>query len=148
MLIASIDHDISGAKNKHRLVLLRDKVLFIAGRCMHLTLPQLLALKVSQFENKRLRNFSFWTLPNSASDASTMLAWYVQEVRQKLAQEPMTDAMFISSKGCNLSESAVGMRFARATQSADLTKAISNWTRWANSSRQSTNKHAHLALLA
>ena len=130
MFIASIDHDISGAKNKHRLVLLRDKVLFIAGRCMHLTLPQLLALKVSQFENKRLRNFSFWTLPKSASDASTMLTWYIKEVRPKLAQDPMTDAMFISSKGRSLGESAIGMRFARAAQSADLVKVISGWSTW------------------
>lgn len=130
MFIASIDHDISDAKYKHRLVLLRDKVLFIAGRCMHLTFPKLLALKVSQFENKRLRNFSFWTLPNSASDASTMLAWYIKEVRPKLAQDPMTDAMFISSSGRNLGVSAVGMRFTRAMHSADFVKVISSWRRW------------------
>lgn len=134
MFVASIDQDISEANNQHRTILLRDKVLFIAGRCMHLTMPQLLALKISQFERDAPSNFLFWTLPISTSDASSMLAWYIKEVRPKLAQNPTTDALFLSSKGCILGESSIGMRFSQATQNADLAKVISSWRAWIKSS--------------
>lgn len=130
MLVASIDQEISEARNQHRLILLRDKILFIAGRCMHLTMPQLLALKVSQFEKNLLRSFSFWTLPNSASDASAMLAWYIKEVRPELMHDSKSEAMFITSKGRALSESAVGMRFTRALLSGGMGKIIANWKVW------------------
>jgi TniQ len=141
MLIASIDQEISEASNQHRLILLRDKVLFIAGRCMHLTMPKLLALNISDFERNKIHNFSFWELPNGESEASTMLAWYIKEVRPKLAQNKIYDAMFISTMGRNFGESAAGMRFTRATQRAGLTRAITNWTLWNNSINRSNSNH-------
>lgn len=130
ILIASIDQEISEARNQHRLILLRDKVIFIAGRCMHLTMPQLLALNISDFERPQIRNFSFWSLPNSAPQASTMLTWYINEVRPKLDLNLTSTAMFLTSKGHNLSESSVGMRFARLIEKSDLTRLIPNWTLW------------------
>lgn len=142
MLIASIDQEISEARNQHRLILLRDKVLFIVGRCMHLTMPQLLALNISDFEDKQISNFSFWELPNNESEASAMVNWYIKEVRPKLAQGKIIDAMFISTMGRNLGESAAGMRFTRAIQKASLASAVSNWTLWKNTISQSTNEHA------
>jgi hypothetical protein len=50
--------------------------------------------------------------------------------------------MFISTLGRNFGESAAGMRFTRATQRAELTRAIANWSQWNNSANRSNDHHA------
>lgn len=135
MLLASIDQDISEAKGKRRLRLLRDKVLFIAGRCLHLTIPQLLALRVSQFNKPSPRKFSFWTIPNNESKATSMLHWYVKEVRLKLSPNTQAETLFISSTGLGLRDSNVGMRFSKALVRSNLATSISNWSHWSRQIR-------------
>ncbi|MCS4509966.1 TniQ family protein [Xylophilus ampelinus] len=133
MLIASLDQEISVASTRRRLLLLRDKVMFIAARCLCLSVPQILALSVDDLNSIGGEEFSFWERIDTRDRAWAMLRWYSRNVRPLLASVS-TKALFTTVEGGPLKRNAVGMRFVRAVSAAGLARAIPDWTRWVRGS--------------
>jgi hypothetical protein len=136
LLIASIDHEIGEAAEERKTLLLRDKVMFTAARCLHLSVPRLLQLETGQFPERGGQDFSFWDPIDTADRAALMLDWYQRRVRPHLLREDDVRNLFVTNDGQPLHSSAVGMRFERAVRKAGLKRAIPSWTHWASSRRQ------------
>lgn len=130
MLIASIDQEVTRTTGVRRAILLRDKVMFIAARCMHLSTPQLLALDPRSFATQKYTGFSFWERIGAGERAAMMLRWYLDRLRPQLVQGKNSPAFFIALGGGDLKPNAVGSRFTRAVQVAALHRSISSWNHW------------------
>lgn len=140
MLIASLDQEVSRSTGSRRALLLRDKVMFIAARCMHLSTPQLLALTPGAFAAVSCSRFSFWDRIDTAERAAVMLSWYLDRLRPLLVQDGCRQALFTGLGGVALKPNAVGSRFTRAVQAANLNRVIPSWNQWirADHGREST----------
>ena len=130
MLIASIDQEVSQTTGICRALLLRDKVMFIAARCMHLSTPQLLALNPEVFATVNCAQFSFWNRIDTTRRAAVMLRWYLDRVRPQLVQGAGGQALFTALGGVALKPNAVGSRFTRAVRAAGLSRRIPSWNQW------------------
>lgn len=129
ILLASIDHRISIATDRERLLLLRDKVMFITARCKHLSMKELLELKTINSSKCKTCTFSFWDRVETSSQVEAMISWYSQFFRAQL-KIPMPEALFFSECGKPLHKSSVGARFRLAIQVAGLNRSISGWSSW------------------
>lgn len=130
LLLASIDQDVSRCSGMQRVLLLRDKVMFIAARCMRLSIPQLLALDQKQFVGVNCSTFSFWDRIEAPEHAAQMMSWYLRHLRPQLVKAVDTGALFVGLNGAALGQSAVGERFTKAVLQAGLERSISNWRLW------------------
>ena len=130
MLIASIDQEITISTIGQRYILLRDKVIFLTARCMHLHISNVLALSTDDFQQVSNASFSFWNRVDTSDKAIAMLRWYMQRIRPKLASINTT-ALFTTCDGKPLRPTALGMRFKRAVTAAQLERGIPGWTQWA-----------------
>lgn len=130
MLIASIDQDVSRSTGRGRLLLLRDKVMFITARCMSLSTPQLLALDLGAFVGLNYARFSFWNRIDTSARAAVMLSWYLDRIRPQLVQSADGRAIFTALGGVALKPNAVGSRFSSAVQKAGMEREIPNWSYW------------------
>lgn len=130
MLIASIDQEVSRSKGIRRALLLRDKVMFIAARCMHLSIPQLLALNPEVFVTVNCVQFSFWNRIDTKQRAAIMLSWYLDRLRPQFVQGAVGGGLFTAWGGIALKPNAVGSRFGRAVRAAGLSRSIQSWSRW------------------
>ena len=128
-LLASIDQEISGLSDRRRAILLRDKVMFIAARCLNLNSMQLLAYQIRAIEDKDQQHFSFWDRIETLDQVEAMLCWYQLRVRP-IFKNSGTSSLFTSSTGHKLNHSAVGARFHRAVYAAGLSRTIQNWMSW------------------
>lgn len=134
LLIAFLDQGMCKAKPRDRMLLLRDKVIFSAGRCLRLSIPDILALQLSDIGSAIDEEFSFWEPVDTRDRALSMLRWYARTVRPSLALEG-TDALFVTAAGAPIKRNGVGMRFSAAVAKAQLSRAIPDWTRWARLAR-------------
>lgn len=139
MLIASLDQEISIASKSYRRLLLRDKVMFIAARCLRLSIPQLLALNVDDLAPCDDEEFSFWERIETPRCAWTMLRWYACNVRPHLALGS-AKALFTCVEGKPVKRNAISMRFVRAVSAAQLGRSIQHWNLWANMATHSAGK--------
>lgn len=130
MLIASMDREIAAARRSRGCVLLRDKVMFIAARCLRLRAPELLALRVEEIEEHSGSSFTFERRIETRADVHAMLWWYIQHVRPQFAPTDVEN-LFIACDGSRLGRTSLSMRFVRALKAAQLQEEIFNWTRWA-----------------
>ncbi len=133
MLIASLDQEVSRSTGSCRLLLLRDKVMFITARCMHLSMPQLLALDIGAFAAVNCAGFSFWDRIDTSGRAAVMLSWYLDRIRPQLVQGDPGQALFTALGGRALKPNAVGYRFTRAVWVAGLSRCIPSWNHWLRS---------------
>lgn len=133
MLVASIDQEVTRASGVRRAILLRDKVMFIAARCMHLSTPQLLALDPGAFATANCVGFSFWDPIDTRERAAIMLSWYLYRLRPQLVQGTESATFFTALGGGALKPNAVGSRFTRAVQVAGLSRGIPSWNHWLRS---------------
>jgi hypothetical protein len=143
VLIASIDHEIGEASHWQRLLLQRDKVMFIAARCLKLTVPQLLALETERFRSSDGAEFSFWERIDTSQRAAAMLGWYLHRLRPRLLQESGNHAFFTALGGSALKPSAVGSRFTRTVQRAGLVRAIPGWKDWVRRTTEGSSNALH-----
>lgn len=125
ILLASIDQRITTAIDNERLLLLRDKVMFIT----HLSMKELLELKA--IDSSKIRNFtfSFWDRVETPFQVETMISWYSQFIQAQLKIQ-MPEALFFSKYGKPLHKGNVGARFGLAIQFAGLDRSISGWSSW------------------
>jgi TniQ len=129
MLIAALNQEISGADMQKRNVLVRDKVMFIAARCLKLTPTQLTQLEGANFSTNCGEEFSFVTRIETAEQAYAMLRWYSFKMRPHLASKKES-ALFVTHRGVAISPNGVGARFVRAVFAADLRHLIPSWEQW------------------
>ena len=130
ILLASLDLEIGLACDLRRTLLLRDKIMFIAGRVLHLTIPQLLELRSECFACYEGCETSFWDRIDTKELVGPMLNWYVSNVRPKLLRRTHSETIFPTYTGAALQPSAVGSRFGRAVRIALLERAIPSWKEW------------------
>jgi TniQ len=135
MLVASLDQEVSRSTGTRRALLLRDKVMFITARCMHLSAPQLLALDPGALVGLRCARFSFWDRIDTSARATAMLSWYLDRIRPQFVQGGDCHALFPAQGGVALKPNAVGSRFARAVQVAGLSRCIPTWSHWVRPAR-------------
>lgn len=136
LLIAYLDQVISTASPSSRWLLIRDKVMFIAGRSLRLNMPRLLELELNDMEPIGEDEFSFWQRVDTQDRTFAMLRWYAREVRPKLISGD-SKALFVGVGGMPIKRNAIGMRFSAAVANAQLDRAIPDWTRWARLTRDS-----------
>jgi hypothetical protein len=129
MLIASLDKEISVTTKQRRNILLRDKVMFIAARCLKLKITQLARLKFEDVDGTGDDAFSFWNRIETTEQAYAMLRWYQLRVRPRLATKGGA-ALFVSNFGVPIAPNGIGMRFERAILAADLRRSIPGWYEW------------------
>lgn len=137
MLVASLDQEVSRSTGIRRLLLLRDKVMFITARCMHLSIPQLLALDPGVFVDVNCAQFSFWNRIDTSARAAFMLSWYLDRLWPRLTQGVGGRALFTSQGGEVLKPNAVSSRFTRAVQEAGLSRSIPSWNHWIRTAARS-----------
>lgn len=130
MLIASLDREIAVASPQGRAALLRDKVMFIAARCVQLTVERLLSLRVCDIQDGGDQTFSFWSGVTTPGQASAMLRWYADTVLWRLGPK-VGSGLFTTQTGQSMHKSLVGARFARAVHAAALDRAVRGWAAWA-----------------
>lgn len=131
MLIAALNQEISRANIQKRNLLLRDKVMFIAARCLKLTPTKLTQLKVTNtnVSTNGGEEFSFGTPVKTAEQAYAMLRWYRLKVRPRLALKNQS-TLFVTHHGGPISPNGVGARFVRAVTAAGLRRSIPSWGQW------------------
>ncbi len=112
-----------------RNLLLRDKVMFIAARCLKLSPTQLTQLKISDVVVNRVKEISFWARIETVEQVHEMLGWYRHKVRPHLAIKN-ENALFVTHRGKAISPNGVGARFVRAVTDAGLRRSIPSWGQW------------------
>jgi hypothetical protein len=130
VLIASIDHSVSRSNGIRRALLLRDKVMFIAARRMHLSIPRLLALDERAYVASGDFSFSFWGRINTPEQVADMLRWYSNKIRPQLVRDVGVKSLFVACGGGALKLSAVGFRFTKVVREAGLSRDIPTWNHW------------------
>ena len=131
---SALDLQIAHASGHRRLLLQRDQAIFILGRHLHMSLPKLLTLEMSEFEQQLLATREGSAIFGSSSVAA-IVGKYVRDVRPRLAKEISTDALFITRKGSAIKPNAVGARFQQTLNAVRLTSTVKNWTHWAVTSK-------------
>jgi hypothetical protein len=129
VLIGSLDHEISLANEQERILLLRDKVMFLCARCLKLTPSQLMRLGVVDVSTISDEVFSSWGHTETTEQAYAMLSWYKSKLRPHLASKSET-ALFLTYRGTPLSANGASARFVRAVNGANLRKRVPSWNRW------------------
>lgn len=129
-LIAQLDNRISEASGTAQALLLRDKVMFLVGRRMRLSLPALANLTVSAVPPCVASAEPFWRKADQPGDVKSLLAWYAAKVRPLLACSGQSTAMFVSRYGEGITVTAISERLQRAARDAGMRKGVSNWAAW------------------
>lgn len=129
-LIACLDHRASELSGRAQAVLLRDKVMLLFGRRMHMSQAALASLTVSAVPTCAVNSETCWFSAKQSDDAGSLLAWYVANVRPLLAPLGRSTALFVSCSGEGITSSAIGERLQRAARDAGLRKDVSNWAAW------------------
>lgn len=130
LLIASLDQKIGRAEGIRQFLLQRDKVMFIAARCMHLSIPKLLKVQFSITNEIDAVDFSFWDRIGSYDRAVCMLGWYASLVKSQIPKQAVGSALFISQYGAAIKPNAVSARFNEAVRESDLHRSITSWNHW------------------
>jgi len=129
-LIAHLDHRISEASGSAQALLLRDKVMFLVGRRMRMSLPELASLTGSAVTPCLASVEPFWRNADQPGDSEGLLAWYAIKVRPLLACSGRSMTLFVSRSGEGIAASAISERFQRAARGAGMHKSLSNWAAW------------------
>lgn len=133
-LLTAIDHQIAGTIDENeRACLIRDKIMFAAGRNFRLSQKDLAELTLEQ-----VRKFapdstkpSFAVVARTATQTRAWIEWYWENVRPSLKPLACTNHIFTSAithKGCG--PSSIGARFQKAVNRAMLRRAIRDYKLW------------------
>lgn len=135
-LLTSIDHQVAGTLDKtERACLIRDKVMFAAGRQLGLSESDLGGLTL-----ERVRELvpdevelDFTDIARTPGQARAWVEWYWENIRPQLRPKPKhsNDYLFTSAKTRRrFSRSTVGMRFQRLVGTAMMHRSIHSYEYW------------------
>jgi len=133
-LLTSIDHQIAGTLDEiERSCLIRDKIMFVAGRQIGLSEVALANLTLERLrslvsEEERL---AFSEVARTSRQSRAWIEWYWKKVRPKLRPRADVDVVFTSSlTRQGLRHSAVSARFCKAVEFAMLKGSIRSYGQW------------------
>jgi hypothetical protein len=133
-LMVALDHEIAGSTESDiRVALLRDKVMFAAGRVFGLSTTRL--SKFTLHECRALaptsEDMGFFSAPATVEQARSWVEWYWAKIRPELNPCASELRLFISAvSGCALKKSSISLRFSRAVSSAGLDRSIGSYAVW------------------
>lgn len=133
-LLTSIDHQVAGTLDKtERACLIRDKVMFAAGRQLRLSEGALAELTLGQVRAlvPEAVELDFSDVPRSPAQARAWVEWYWDEMRPQLQPEAEVDRIFTSAITRRaVRHSTVGARFQSAVECAMLQRVIPSYGCW------------------
>ncbi|HET7832643.1 MAG TPA: TniQ family protein [Gallionella sp.] len=148
-LLTSIDHQIAGTLDKiKRAALIRDKVMFAAGRLFGLSEAELAGLTLEQVRALVLERESpnFSDVAKTQAQARAWIEWYWKNIRPFLQPRNCTRNIFTSyrtRKG--LGHSSIGAMFQQTVNRAFLQRSIRSYSCWrSTTSWQWLHKENHL----
>lgn len=133
-LLTSIDHQIAGTLDKtERACLIRDKVMFAAGRQLGLSESELAELTLD-----RLRALvpdevavDFSDVARTPEQVRAWAEWYWKKMRIQLRPQIDEESLFTSVRTrSRFSHSSIGARFQKAVDVAMLRKEIPSYKHW------------------
>jgi hypothetical protein len=128
-LLTSLAEEIRCASGERRSLLHRDRVMFLVGRELGLSVPQLLSLVWRTGGCVGSPQSEDW--PARLGHASQQVVEaFGREDRLVTARCSPGRPLFVAARGRMLKPSAVGERFRRAVRSAGLEKRIVDWKHW------------------
>ena len=131
-LIVSIDHEIAATQNKKlRLMLLRDKFMFVIGYTLRLSANKLSTYTIDDIRKlvPQTIKVSFYEVPVTAMQGRAWCEWYLENIRPQLLPAVREKRLFVSSRTHSaMSRSLIGYRFKRAVDAALLSREIENYS--------------------
>lgn len=121
LVMMAIDRRIAGTtKEKKRLLLLRDKVMFALLWQFRLRLVDVVALTTRDVLGmvRRIPRAIFRTEPRSPEQAVAWAVWYAKRIRPNLLWNGPCEVFFTSIDGKQLTPEAVGVRLKKAIEFA------------------------------
>lgn len=129
-LLTAIDHQIAGTLNERKRVsLIRDKIMFAAGRVLGLSEEGLCQLTLGQLRRlvTEIEQPIFFEVAQSRSQVRAWVEWYWNVIR-KPSSAPN---IFISlNTGRVLTHHAVSSRFRQTIVAANMDRAIPSYSSW------------------
>jgi hypothetical protein len=133
-LLTSIDHQVAGTQDKtERACLIRDKVMFAAGRQFGLSEGGLAGLTLDQVRTMVTEEEKpdFTDIARTKTQARAWVEWYWEKMRPQLQPKPEVDCVFTSARTKHgFRHSAVGERFQTAVDAAMLRRKIPGYECW------------------
>lgn len=133
-LLTSIDHQIAGTLDKtKRACLIRDKVMFAAGRQLGLSEGALADLTLEQVRAQVPDDvdLNFSEVARTPAQARAWVEWYWEKMRPQLHPQSNIDCVFTSVNTRRaFKHSAVGVRFKKAIDAAILQRRILSYRYW------------------
>lgn len=137
-LLTSIDHKVAGTLDKtKRTCLIRDKVMFAAGRQLRLSESGLADLTLEQVRQivTDVEELSFVEVAKSPGQARAWVEWYWEKMRPHLKPRSGVAHVFTSPRTRRgFRHSAVGARFQKVVNAAMLQRTIQSYGCWSNRS--------------
>ncbi|MEW5904836.1 MAG: hypothetical protein AB1722_10900 [Pseudomonadota bacterium] len=133
-LLTSIDHQIAGTLDEtERACLIRDKIMFAAGRLLSLSEGALSKLTLSQVSAlaPESAELDFSAAARHPAQVRAWLEWYWEHMRPNLQPEPQVTEIFtsiVTKRG--IKHSAIGNRFQQAVQWAMMRSVIGTYAAW------------------
>lgn len=141
ILFAELDHRIAEVGGANRWLLLRDKVMLLAGRRWVLPLETLAQMTVTKYSNRVYSSEPFWNNVSNPDELDAVIAWYVAKVRPLLAPRATTDSLFVSARGEPIGPTAIQARLAKAVKGASLRLGVSDWKSWIRPTLLTDSQH-------
>jgi hypothetical protein len=133
-LLTSIDHQIAGTLDKMaRACLIRDKVMFAAGRQLGLSEGELAGLTLARVRElvPDEVELDFTDIARTPGQARAWVEWYWDKMRPELSPKAEIDYLFTSAKTRRgLKHSAVGNRFQMIVHTAMMPRSVQNYECW------------------
>lgn len=130
-LLTSIDHQVAGTLDKtERVCLIRDKVMFAAGRQLGLSEGALANLTLNQVRSlvPEKEELDFSDVARTPAQARAWVEWYWEKMRPRLQPAAGVDRVFISAMTHRgFSHSAVGARFQKALDAGMMRRSFSSY---------------------
>lgn len=123
-LLTSIDHQIAGTLDEmERACLIRDKVMFAAGRQLKLSEGALADLTIERVREivPEAEELSFVDVARTPEQARAWVEWYWNKIRPRLRPRLDVDQIFTSARTRHeFKHSAIGTRFTKVADKARL----------------------------
>lgn len=133
-LLTSIDHRVAGTVDKtERACLIRDKVMFAAGRQLGLSEGALANLTLDQVRSlvPEKEDLNFTDVARTPAQVRAWIEWYWEKMRPQLRPRLDIDCVFTSAKTrCGFRHSAVGKKFQQIVNIAIPRLKILGYKHW------------------
>lgn len=133
-LMTSIDHQVAGTLDKtERACLIRDKVMFAAGRVLGLSEGELAELTIEQLRAivPEEVKADFSDVARTPAQARAWVEWYWNATRPQIDPKPDINRVFTSANTRHgFGHSAVGARFHKTVDVAMMQRSISSYGCW------------------